>query len=129
MLASLYGESLYGLHIDLNLDGLTAAAQRNALNGRDVSIIASPRERDVAFRRHHIIGGIEVDPAGSREKDRHPGVRRLRTLDIASAPHISADIARRQPLRSQRTDHDMRKVLTHASPVAEDLDQRNINGC
>src|SRR5271167_1091428 len=63
--------------LDRDADDLIAAAQRDAVNRRHVGIVASPGDRDVPGRRHHVVGRIEIEPAEARAKRRDPRMRGL----------------------------------------------------
>ena len=47
-------------HIDLDFDGLVAAAQCNAFDRSDVAVVAAPSQRDVAVGNHQVVGRIET---------------------------------------------------------------------
>src|SRR5678816_251914 len=113
------GGSLYGLNVDLNLNGLATAAEGHTLYRSDVAIVASPCQRDVAFRRHDVVGGIKIQPSRVGEKHGHPGMRRLSALHLRPASHVAADIARRKSVRTQNANHHVSKVLTNAFLLAK----------
>src|SRR5438034_4464202 len=85
-----------GPHIDLNFDGLPAAAESYAFDGSHVTIIPAPGQCDMAVGNHEVIGRIEADPAGFGDEKRNPCMRSLSALDFWTWPHITADISRRQ---------------------------------
>src|SRR5688572_10056515 len=122
-------QSLYGLNVDLNLNGLATAAESDTLDGSHVAIVAPPRQRNVGVGRHDVVGWIEVEPAGARKKHRYPRMRSLGALDVTTAAHVSTHITRGEPLRPQHTDHDVREILADSTTVAQYLFEGNINRC
>src|SRR5437762_11058666 len=55
-------------------------------------------------------------------------MRCLSALDFRTRTHITADISSRQAYRTQRANHDVRKILTDAPPMTHNIDQRRVYG-
>ena len=79
------------------------------------------------------IGGIIFQPAQRRTAPRpHPGVHRICPLQPCLArggtgAQIAADIACGHADAAQAGDHDMRKILTNATPFGKSLGCRGVN--
>ena len=105
-------------------DLVRSATDKDAANGGNVGVIASPGQRDVLFRRQQIVRGIEVDPAELAAVDRNPGVRGIGSHQPRLArgwdrPQVAADIARRQSERAQASDGDVGQILADTAPAVE----------
>src|SRR5580698_3223196 len=121
-----------------------AAAEDDALHGRDVAIVAAPAKQHVFVLHDDAVGRIEIDPitlrmggwiiggcaiAGWAEPGANPGVRLIRALPPRPArrrlcANISRIVPRRQAKPAQCADHDMAEILTHALAPAHDIADR-----
>jgi len=101
-------------------------ADENAANGRDIAVIATPPNGDVAQRRQAIVGGIDVDPANAGAKETHPGMGSIDAAKFRLARRrvgfqITADVASGQAVRPQAGNLEMDKVLANAAALFENL--------
>src|SRR5215472_1690936 len=114
--------------VDLDCNRLVAAAESNSLHRRDIRVIASPSERDVVRRWHHVIGRIEVKPIEARTIDCQPGVGCIGAYGVLASAQITTHITRRQPERAHARDHYMSEILTDTEARAECLFNGGRNG-
>ena len=75
------------------------------------------------------VGGVEIHPAEGWAKHRDPGVGRIgadhpRLAGRRMGEDVAADIARRQAQAAQAANHQLGKVLAHATAAFEHLFQR-----
>src|SRR5262245_22932249 len=116
-------------HVHADLQRVLAAAENDAANRADIAVVAAPPKRDVAGRRQHVVGGIDVDPAAPGTVHGEPGVRGV-GADAARLPwrrnslEVAADVERGQAERTKTRDLGAREVLTDAAAQPEDIGER-----
>ena len=64
----------------------TAGPNTTPRTGVDVAVVAPPRHRDVAVRRHLIVGGVGVEPAVAGHVHREPRVRGVGADELRPRP-------------------------------------------
>src|SRR5258705_1120328 len=67
-----------GRDFDAHADLMLAAADKDALDGAHVAVVAAPGDRNVRVVHEAIVGGIEINPAERSTPERGPGMRCIR---------------------------------------------------
>ena len=103
---------------DLHADERVGGAEIGAVQRDGLARIARHRDADEVAGADDAVGGIELDPAGARQIDLHPGVGRA-AADIAmGAVARDEDVSRHETRGDaeppQRLDHEQRVVAAGA---------------
>lgn len=105
---------------------VAAGADEDAAEGADVSKIAAQSDRNVAFAREEIIGGIEVNPTGIATPELNPGVRSVGADEFGSARRrrgfkIAADVTSGQAESAQAGDLEVGEILANTAALIKYL--------
>lgn len=83
--------------MDFHVNPLPASTQRDAFYRRDIAVVAAPTHGDMSIGRHHVVGGVEIQPARARYIRRYPGMRCVRALQVRAGSQVAP--ARAWPIR------------------------------
>src|SRR5579871_5694220 len=111
---------------------MCAAAEKYAVNRRDIGIVSPPSQSNVVRPSQAVVRRIEIDPTRARKINRHPGMRgiganQLRLIWWRLGDQVAAHIARRQTKRSQTGNLQLGKILAYAAATPENFRQRRAN--
>ena len=111
---------------------MASAAKKHAFDGADIAVIASPSERNVAGCGDDVVRRIEIDPAVAGAENAQPSVGGIGPdkpwlSGTRTGEQVAADVACRQPQRSQTGNLQVGKVLANTASLLEDFHRRRAN--
>lgn len=126
--------SLHLADLDVDSEGLLAAAEHDAAEGADFVVVAAPGEGDVVVAWDDVVGGVEVDPAVAVSVYGKPCVCGLGAREGVSFgaewADVAADVAGGNAEGAQACDLELSEILADAAFVGVyGVDGRCQRGC
>src|SRR5260370_18893458 len=112
-------------HAPGHFEALTPGCKNDAVDRRDIGVVAADGEHDVVIAGENAVGRVKPAPANIlAAPHQYPGMHRAGALELLFSgrlrgPQITADIGSRQTETSHAGDHDMSEVLSDAPAQRE----------
>src|SRR5580698_124413 len=103
---------------DGDAEGALGFAFVDAAGGRNIGIVASEGDADVAVGADQVVGRVEGEPSQAGEEGFNPGVGRaferaiFFLFGLVAVKHISAHVAAGNAQGTDEGDHDVGEILT-----------------